>query len=130
MIIINLVLLLIIMTNKYFGKKEVPGEFIYEGEFVDNKMVGKGLKIWLKNNKRYIGDFLNDEPHGYGTLTYQNGDIYEGEFKNGEPDGVGVFKWSNYIYEGEFQNGTFHGEGDLTHKNVKTRVTCRNGKFY
>jgi len=118
------------MTKKYYGKIEIPNKFIYEGEIIGNKMEGKGMKTWINNSRRYIGDFKNDEPHGYGTLTYQNGDCYEGKFKNGEPDGVGVFKWSHYIYEGEFQNGTFHGEGDLTNKNVKTRVTCRNGKIY
>jgi len=118
------------MTKKSYGKIEIPNKFTYEGELLDNKMEGKGMKIWLNNNRRYIGEFKNDEPHGYGTLTYQNGDVYEGEFKNGEPDGIGIFKWSHYIYEGEFQNGTFHGEGCLTEKNVKTRVTCRNGKIY
>jgi hypothetical protein len=40
---------------------------------------GQGKQI-LKDKSEYDGMWKNGKYHGFGTLTYQNGDIYEGEF--------------------------------------------------
>lgn len=112
------------------GKLTIPGQFIYEGEFVNGKMQGKGVKTWINNNRRYVGEFKNDEPNGYGTLTFFNGDVYEGEFRNGDSDGIGIYRFGHFIYEGEFSDGTFNGRGVLTNKikNTKSNVTFKDGK--
>ena len=36
----------------------------------------------------YVGDLVNDKPHGKGTMTYENGDSYEGEWKEGLKEGI------------------------------------------
>lgn len=33
--------------------------------------------IW-EDGAYYIGDFLNNESHGYGRLIHHDGDVYEG----------------------------------------------------
>ncbi len=43
----------------------------YEGEWVDNKMTGRGIFTWASGN-RYEGYFLNDNRHGRGTFTFAN----------------------------------------------------------
>jgi len=92
----------------------------------------RGVRTWMNNYRRYVGEFKNDEPHGIGVLTFLNGDIYEGEFQNGDPEGKGIFKFGHLIYEGEFYDGTFHGKGILTDNivNKKFNVNCINGKMF
>ena len=41
-------------------------------------MVVDGKKTWMK--------------HGYGKVTYPNGNIYDGQFENNVCNGYGVFK--------------------------------------
>ena len=38
----------------------------------------------------YVGELVNDKPHGKGTITYENGDSYEGEWKEGKKHGQGT----------------------------------------
>ena len=63
----------------------------------------------------YVGELVNDKPHGKGILTYENGDSYEGEWKEGKKHGqgtlffddgskaVGVFRedspWDTTLYD-------------------------------
>ena len=63
----------------------------------------------------YVGELVNDKPHGKGTITYENGDSYEGEWKEGKKHGqgtlffddgskaVGVFRedspWDTTLYD-------------------------------
>jgi len=62
----------------------------------------------------YIGEFVNNEPHGIGTFIWDNGDIYSGEWHNGQFHGMGTFIWdTGYMYTGEWHNGQFHGWGTL-----------------
>lgn len=59
------------------------GDF-YNGQWVDDKMSGKGVYIWA-NGDRYEGDFVDDAITGMGVLTMANGEKYEGEFVDGKP---------------------------------------------
>ncbi len=43
----------------------------YEGDWVDNKMTGRGLHTIASGN-RYEGDYLNDKRHGRGIYTFAN----------------------------------------------------------
>ena len=38
---------------------------------------------------------MQGKRHGYGELTYDNGDMYEGHFANGGPYGHGIMHYSN-----------------------------------
>lgn len=92
---------------KRWGKgKLVTKEIFYEGEFLDNKLNGKGYIKFLKNELEYSGTFKNDRIEGKGIFKWKNGDKYEGEVKNGQIHGLGIFKSHNgQIYNGIFENG-------------------------
>ena len=51
----------------------------------------------------YVGELVNDKPHGKGTITYENGDSYEGEWKEGKKHGQGTL----YFDDGSKAVGEF-----------------------
>ena len=76
----------------------------YIGNFVDNKMTGKGIKIFV-NNAVYEGDFINGLFHGNGIMKYANGDVYEGEWKDNKKSGMGKYRYANGdVYEGKWKD--------------------------
>ena len=102
--------------NKYIGEfrdmkkwgrgKLITNKFIYEGEFVNDKIEGKGRIKFLKSGIEYEGTFINDNIEGYGKFKWINGDIYEGEVKNNKMHGNGVYHYKNgKVFKGLFKNG-------------------------
>jgi hypothetical protein len=114
---------------------------IYEGEYKDNKMHGKGKYTW-KNGDYEEGIFKDDNfQSGEVKYTYENGNIYEGKYENRKLNGYGKYTWKNGdyeegifkddefeygnvkktlddgIYEGEWENNKRHGRGKYTFKN-------------
>ena len=89
----------------------------YIGDFVKSKRHGKGI---LETHKiHYEGDFVDDKLSGRGTIVFKNeGHTYEGQFNNNEINGFGTFKWCNGdYYTGEMLNGKMHGRGRYTYRN-------------
>ena len=87
---------------------------IYEGEFQDGKIQGKGI-MTFPEGQRYEGDFVNEKFEGSGMYTWPNGNRYEGQFANGKFEGRGIYTWANgERYEGDFVNGEQHGKGVFT----------------
>ena len=75
-------------------------ERLYEGE-----------KIFQSGDK-YVGEFLNDKPHGFGSFYFTNGDFYEGEIENGKAHGKGKIIFNNEdVYVGNFQHNKRTGSG-------------------
>ncbi len=94
--------------------------------------------VWT-DGSRYQGEWLKDQPHGYGTLTYATGAQYWGRFEHGRRHGQGMMKYENgdefegswhkdqphgqgikryaagSVYEGEFKDGQQNGEGKQTY---------------
>ncbi len=90
----------------------------YKGLFKNGKII-KGISRYL-GGARYIGDFKNFEPHGYGTFIWANGDKYYGEWQNGKSHGNGTKVWKNgRKYLGKFKNDKLHGEGTLFYPDGK-----------
>ena len=53
----------------------------YIGKFVDGKIL-KGTAIY-PGGAKYIGEFKDYFPHGYGTFVWANGEKYYGQWQNG-----------------------------------------------
>jgi len=89
---------------------------IYEGEFRNGMMTGKGYFSFY-NGDKYTGEFLNSTMTGYGCYTTMEGTKLIGHFDDGVcnkhgkkiyPDGT--------VYIGEFLNDIEHGKGMLIRK--------------
>ncbi len=65
----------------------------YKGLFKLGEIL-KGISIY-PGGAKYVGEFKNYKPHGYGTFVWTNGDKYYGEWKNGESHGNGTKIWNN-----------------------------------
>ena len=60
----------------------------------------------------YFGEVENGKRHGFGMISFLNGDLYKGCFRNGAMNGSGTYYWaSGGSYEGEFVNGVLQGHG-------------------
>ncbi len=110
------------------GKIEIPGRYIYEGEFRNYVPQGKG-KITYTNGTIYQGDVKNGLPEGNGQLTLAgNLGIYIGGFRDGVAEGRGTLIYrDSTTYEGYFRKGMRHGSGVLVVKDLFTyRGNWRN----
>ncbi len=102
------------------GKTET-GEW-KQGEFLGSSLVengktgciqgtcdtGKGTYVYKEGAAKYVGDFMNGKPHGFGVCTYANGDRYRGEWFEGAFGGKGTLyqrdgtEVSGYWREGQY----------------------------
>lgn len=98
---------------------------LYEGEWKDNKIHGKGVYIY-SNGDKYEGSFINAMKHGQGKISFGrrspwSGDEYTGEFRNDKFHGQGVYIYSEGgKYVGEFQDDKKHGKGTITYADGKS----------
>ena len=53
-------------------------------------MEGRGVSTW-PDNRRYEGDYIDDQKEGQGIFYWPEGKKYEGEWKNGEQHGQGEY---------------------------------------
>jgi hypothetical protein len=93
----------------------------------------KGILV-LSNNYTYEGDILYNEPHGFGSFHYTNGDRYVGQCQFGRSDGYGTYYYkSGATYIGYFSFGKFHGVGTFEDsKNITKgswRLDRKHGHF-
>lgn len=94
-----------------------PEGSIYSGQIKNSKKHGKGEMIWPSNNEYFVGEFKEDELHGYG-LFRAPGVESEGFWVNSLLEGVGVTRQSDgVVYEGEFKGGKRNGKGKLVLQN-------------
>jgi hypothetical protein len=84
--------------------------------------------ILYDNGDRYIGEILNEEPNGYGTVTSLNGDICDGTWKDGLQHGQVIYIWADDgIYMGNAYNGERHGKGKYYIEGKVYEVEYKNG---
>lgn len=116
---------------------------IYEGDFLNNEIVGTGKYLWPSKQHKYStyeGEVLKGKRHGLGTFrSGQTAIVYIGEWVTGKRYGKGkmvydaegvsyyegdwidnkMFGWgvrrypSGNIYEGMWVNDVRHGEGTM-----------------
>lgn len=106
----------------------VENEELYEGEFNQNEITGKGLYIW-SNKNTYKGDFVKGIKQGKGKYKWPDGTEYEGDYNNGEREGYGTYKWvDGREFTGRFKGGVPDGKGKLTYKGKCVNIEYKNGK--
>lgn len=117
------------------GKKQGNGKYvwnngaIYDGEFSDNNINGKG-KLTIPDKGTYEGNFINGKKDGQGTITFSNGDIYTGEWKEDKMSGQGQYTFANGdTYEGSFLENKFNGQGTYTKGENKYTGTWENNQY-
>ena len=94
---------------------------IYEGYFKNGEIL-KGTSSYADGAK-YVGEFKNYKPDGYGTFIWTNGEKYFGEWKEGKSHGNGTKIWKDgRKYMGTFKKDKLHGEGTLFYPDGKKYV--------
>jgi hypothetical protein len=93
----------------------------YVGEWMHDERHGQGTLTYGPNSEwagdRYVGEH-KDGLHGQGTYTFASGDKYVGEYKDGNQHGQGTYTWSNGDkYVGEWKDDNKHGQGTYTDAN-------------
>ncbi|KAG5506709.1 hypothetical protein GH5_05922 [Leishmania sp. Ghana 2012 LV757] len=98
-------------------------DFVYEGEFSDNRPHGKGRLVFATGAMQE-GTFFHGKLHGPdGKMKLDGGFVYVGEFLDGQIR-RGTLYTPTYTYEGEFnEHGRAHGEGAQTYLINEPRLT-------
>ena len=98
----------------FIWTKEDSKGHVYEGDWKNDKMHGKGMYSF-GNYKSYNGDWFEGDMHGKGIMRYTDG-YYEGDWVHDNREGKGKFLWTvapkrGDIYEGEWKNDERNGKG-------------------
>lgn len=115
--------------NWYENEKHGEGEEMtdgkkYKGHFHLGKRHGQGHLMSLTDSFSYEGEFKQDQYHGLGGLTKEDGEKYNGEFKNGKRHGYGCCEHPDgSVYDGQWENDKPHGEGSLTDPDGNTTIS-------
>ena len=89
---------------------------------------GKRIEYYQNGNKKYEGNFLDDEYEEDGTFYYENGDIYIGKFKNGKKEGDGIIVDSdgNIKEEGTYKNNKLINDNNEENLNYRNDYKNKN----
>jgi hypothetical protein len=89
--------------------KNYKADWKYEGEWLDNQPHGQG-KITYADNTVYGGEWWRGLPHGQGYMRWPNGSRFTGSWTNGKPNGAGTLRMEDSYneYTGIWINGCFH----------------------
>lgn len=78
---------------------------------------GRGTVTW-ENGGRYDGAWVDGKANGSGVMDYGNGDRYEGGWRDGCRFGRGTHHFKDGgVYEGQWRNAAPDGHGKMTLKN-------------
>ena len=124
-LITNLKIMGIFGQNGLFGigiEKSIEGNYIYTGEFKNNKKDGIGTILW-KDGSKYQGQFSNNKMEGYGMIEFPEKNFYQGEIRNGKMEGFGQFFWNDKKkYIGYYKNDKRNGFGVYLFKTNETII--------
>ena len=112
----------LINDNDYVEKYVINDNEIYKGEMNKNKLrEGQGKYINKDQNYYYIGQWLNNDKHGYGVvydLQKKKNIIYEGGFDKNKYHGKGILYDKKFgKYDGDWENDVKKGSGKQYNKN-------------
>ena len=107
----------------------VEGDYIYYGEFKNNKKEGYGTIEW-KDGSKYQGEFKDNQINGYGMIKFPNNKFYQGQVKNARMEGFGEFFWKDEKrYIGNYKNDKRNGFGIYIFKDDKQQSPINNKSF-
>lgn len=91
---------------------------VYEGHLDSlGEPHGRGTVTW-ENGGKYDGEWVDGKANGHGIMNYGNGDRYEGGWKDGCRFGQGTHHFKDGgVYEGQWRNAAPDGHGKMTLKN-------------
>ena len=70
------------------------------------------MELTLPDGAAYIGEALEDIPHGQGKAVRPDRKTYECSWENGKMHGLGTMTWpGGKKYEGDFKEGDLFGFG-------------------
>lgn len=70
--------------------------------------------IYTTSTFTYTGDIVNEQPNGYGMMTFTWGDSYDGEVVKGELEGFGRMLYADgSMYTGDFHSSLRSGHGRI-----------------
>ena len=102
------------------GYRQLRGDDFYFGRFKNNQYHGEGA-LSLENGMSYAAEWMEGKRSGQGTFTSNDGAIYEGQWENDEFSGEGKITFvDGSTSVGTFKNGLRHGQG--TWKGVDGRI--------
>lgn len=91
---------------------------VYEGQLdALGEPHGHGSITW-ENGGKYDGEWIDGKANGIGIMHYGNGDKYEGGWKDGCRCGMGTHHFKDGgVYKGQWRNAAPDGQGKMTLKN-------------
>jgi len=125
------------VNGKLQGKgKHIYLDEIYEGDFVDGIAQPGKAKYTYADGGFYEGDMIDDMikymiPNGKGKANLANGNVYDGDFVKGNFHGTGKINYANGdVYEGDWTDGRKNGKGKMTYADGTVQEgRFENGKF-
>uniref|UniRef100_A0A7N0V2X7 Phosphatidylinositol 4-phosphate 5-kinase n=1 Tax=Kalanchoe fedtschenkoi TaxID=63787 RepID=A0A7N0V2X7_KALFE len=100
------------------GEKELLNGDMYIGQWVDDLPHGHGKYLWADDNCMYVGEWFKGKAMGKGKFSWPSGAAYEGEFKGGYMDGRGTYIGpSGDTYKGSWVMNLKHGNGTRCYPN-------------
>jgi hypothetical protein len=105
------------MGQKYgYGSIAYPNGDDYVGYWRQDVKWGEGTYTWRKDGRKYEGRYVDDKPEDEnGRLTWQSGTVFVGNFVQGQRTGLGTIEFlSGVKYVGNFVNGKYDGQGMCT----------------
>uniref|UniRef100_A0A6U4VGE9 MORN repeat-containing protein 5 n=2 Tax=Hemiselmis andersenii TaxID=464988 RepID=A0A6U4VGE9_HEMAN len=98
-----------------------------EGEEVPKKKMRHGVGVYKHDGNEYEGEFVKDKMQGKGLFKFMGGDVYDGEWADSKFHGQGKYQWKNGAYYiGAWENNQMHGDGTF----VDASAREWKGKFY
>lgn len=126
--LLPLILALLVSGTVEAKKKKYPNGDYYEGEMKKGVPHGFG-KMTYVNGNTYEGAW-KDGKYGFGKMTYANGNTYSGEWKDNMKHGIGKMRYFNGdIYEGEWRIDVISGQGKMITPYTMFEGIWNNGKF-
>lgn len=96
-----------------FGVLNHHTGYCIRGNFVDGRI--HGYAEYTRDKVSYVGQWVNNLPHGHGVERVDGSFSYEGSLAEGIKHGKGKMTIDlKGKYEGEFKHSMFHGQGVFT----------------